>query len=141
RRSPRLTPGNSPHEMRRVSYLFPHRASTDAGVRKLVCDALESGFDGLLLFFGDLLLHGTLLADPGHHRAELLADFLDQVLLITSAQGREDRSVRLVFQDPIASELARLDLVERLLHLGADVIVDDARAAGQVAVLGGIGDG
>jgi hypothetical protein len=32
--------------------------------------------------------------------------------------------------------MARADLLEDLLHLGADVVVHDARAAREVAVLG-----
>src|SRR3546814_8403840 len=42
---------------------------------------------------------------------------------------------------PLGGEAAVLDLVEDLAHLRLHGRVDDPRAAGEVAVLGGVGDG
>ena len=47
---------------------------------------------------------------------------------------------RLFSADPLARELALLDFLEDLLHLLLGAVVDDARAAGEVAVLGGVAD-
>ena len=46
----------------------------------------------------------------------------------------------LVLGDPLLGEFAGLDFGEDLLHFGAGLLVDDARAAGVVAVLGGVAD-
>src|SRR5690606_25738319 len=46
----------------------------------------------------------------------------------------------LMLADPLLGELAALDLGEDLLHLGPCLIGNDARTAGQVSVLGRIGD-
>ena len=43
-----------------------------------------------------------------------------------------------VLFDPSAGEVTLLDFGEDLLHLGARLVVDDARATGVVAVLGGV---
>ena len=45
-----------------------------------------------------------------------------------------------VFVDPLFGEFAGLDFGEDLFHFGAGLIVYDARAAGVVAVLGGVAD-
>src|SRR3989442_4270710 len=79
--------------------------------------------------------------DPGHHRPEPLADFLDGVLGVPLAHGQEARPVGLVLQHPFAGELARLDLDQDLLHLRLRFLADDARPPRVVAVLGGVGDG
>ena len=49
-------------------------------------------------------------------------------------------AVGLVLHDPLASELAGLDLLEDLAHLLAGLLVDDPGTAGVVAELGGVGD-
>ena len=54
--------------------------------------------------------------------------------------GVEAGAAGLVLQDPFAGELTVLDLLEYLAHLGAGVVVDDALAAGDIAILGGVGD-
>ena len=46
----------------------------------------------------------------------------------------------LVLEDEFLGELAGLDFVQDLLHLGLGLLVDDARAAREVAVLGGVRD-
>ena len=45
-----------------------------------------------------------------------------------------------VLGDPLARELARLDVREDLPHRLAGLLADHALAAGHVAVLGGVGD-
>ena len=45
-----------------------------------------------------------------------------------------------VFGDPLLGELALLDFLEDLAHLLLRLVVDDARAARQVTVLGRVGD-
>src|SRR3984893_12135023 len=78
--------------------------------------------------------------DPGHHLAQPPAHFLDGAGRVALPHREEARAVRLVLQHPLPGELAGLDLGEDLLHLGLGPVVDDARAAGVVAVLGGVGD-
>ncbi len=48
--------------------------------------------------------------------------------------------VGLVFQNPLAGELAGLNFLQNLLHLGLGLVGDDPRAAGVVAVLGRVRD-
>src|ERR1035437_3175252 len=45
-----------------------------------------------------------------------------------------------VLGDPLSGEFAGLDFGEDFFHFGAGLIVDDARAAGVVAVFGGVAD-
>src|SRR5665811_1462528 len=80
------------------------------------------------------------LVDPAHHAAQLFADGLDEMLLALALQGVEHGAVGLVLEDPLAREFAALDLGEQLAHGVAHVLVDDARAAREVAVLGGVAD-
>src|SRR5207248_2437941 len=79
--------------------------------------------------------------DPGHHRAQALADFLDLMIGVAPAHGQEARAVGLVLEHPLARELPRLDLTQDLLHLPLRLVAHHARAAGVVAVLRGVGDG
>src|SRR4029077_19023079 len=78
--------------------------------------------------------------DPGHHLAQPTAHLLDGVIGVALSHREEAGAVRLVLQHPLPRELAGLDLGEDLLHLGLGPGVDDARAAGVVAVLRGVGD-
>src|SRR5579864_8079333 len=89
---------------------------------------------------GVLLMASPLFLQPGHARAQRGADLFDlevdvgvQQLLVVGLAG-------LVLLDPLARELARLHFLQHLAHLVLDALVDDARAARQVAVLGGLGD-
>ena len=77
----------------------------------------------------------------GRQRAQALADFLDGVLLAEAAQGLELGGAGLVFEDEFLGEVAGLDLGQDALHLRLGLVGDDARAAGQVAVFSGVGDG
>src|SRR5512143_351690 len=78
--------------------------------------------------------------DPGHHLAEPPAHLLDGMVGVALAHREEPGAMGLVLQHPLPGELAGLDLGEDLLHLDLGAIVDDARAPGVVAVLGGVGD-
>src|SRR5919199_6877534 len=78
--------------------------------------------------------------DPVHHRAELLALALDLMVLLLRAHALEALLAGLVLRDPFAGEVARLDLAEDLAHRLTGRLADDALAAGQVAVLGGVRD-
>src|SRR5262249_61756418 len=69
------------------------------------------------------------------------ADLLDRMIRLALSDGEEARAVRLVLEDPLARELARLDLVQDLPHLDLGLVAHDARAARVVAVLRGIGHG
>ena len=68
---------------------------------------------------GDVAGLGLALTDPRHHRAQAVADLFDGVLGRLLAQRVEHRPAGLVLEDPLLRELAGLDLVEDLLHLGA----------------------
>src|SRR3954453_1021466 len=78
--------------------------------------------------------------DPIHVRPELLALALDLVVLALLAHAEEVLLPGAVLRDPLAGELAGLDLAQELLHGGARLVRDDALAAREVAVLGGVGD-
>src|SRR4051812_43303712 len=81
-----------------------------------------------------------LRVDPVHHRAELLALLLDLVALALLAHALEVLLAGAVLGDPLPRESARLDLAEDLLHGVARGVGDDALAAREIAVLGGVGD-
>src|SRR5262249_28026524 len=86
------------------------------------------------------LVDELVLGDPGHHAAELGADFLDRVLGAHAAHGLEAGLSRLALGDPVAGEAAGLDVGEDALHLLLGLVGDDARTARVVAILGGVGD-
>src|SRR5215204_6748271 len=54
--------------------------------------------------------------DPVHHRAQLLALALDLVVGLLLAHALEVLLAGPVLRDPLARELARLDLAEDVLH-------------------------
>ena len=71
---------------------------------------------------------------------ELLALALDLVVLALLAHAQEVLLAGAVLGDPLARELARLDLPEDVLHRLAGLVGDDPLAAREVAVLGRVGD-
>src|ERR671910_888609 len=83
-------------------------------------------------------LSGRLL--PRHQRAELTSDLLDLALARGGPKRVQVALAGLHLRDPLTRERAVLDLREHLAHLPTHVLVDDAVAAGEVAVLGGVGD-
>src|SRR5204862_3854377 len=78
--------------------------------------------------------------DPVHHRAQLAALTLDLRVLLLLAHPLEVLLPRAILRDPLARELARLDLAEHILHRLPRRLRDDSLAARVVAVLGGVGD-
>src|ERR1019366_3629307 len=80
------------------------------------------------------------LFEERHHVAEALADGFDLVGLGGLAHGKEFVAAGFVLVDPLFGAFAGLDFGEDLLHFGASLSVDDARAAGVVAVFGGVAD-
>src|SRR6185295_17493037 len=80
------------------------------------------------------------LLQPRHAGAQFLADLLDLVIEIGLHERVVVRAAARVFGDPLLDELALLDLLEDLAHLFLGLVVDHARAAREVAVLGRVGD-
>src|SRR5271163_970044 len=72
---------------------------------------------------------------PGHARAQLGADFFDGVRQIRLQQLGVLAPPALVLRYPLAREFALLDLGQNLAHFLLGGLVDDARPAGQIAVL------
>src|SRR3954447_24066268 len=77
---------------------------------------------------------------PVHHRSQLAALLLDLRVLLLLAHPLEVLLPRAVLCDPLARELAGLDLREHVLHRLARRLRDDPLAARVVAVLGGVRD-
>src|SRR5579875_3093494 len=86
-------------------------------------------------------VHQTVLGDPGHHRAQLLADLLDRMLTHLPAHRLEARLVDLVLEHPLAREAAGLDIRQHFLHRLAHAGIDNPRTGDIFTVLGGVGDG
>src|SRR3954451_24169347 len=85
------------------------------------------------------VLHALLTGgDPRHHRAQFGSDLFDWVLRGGAAHAIGVRAAVLVLGDPLAREVARLDLTEDLLHLGLCLRRDHARPPRHLAVLGGV---
>ena len=57
-----------------------------------------------------------------------------------SRNGHEAGAALVIFGDPLAGEGAVLDLLQHGAHILADVLVNDAVAAAEGAVLGGVAD-
>src|SRR5581483_8485790 len=82
-----------------------------------------------------------LFRHPRHHATEALAGFFDDMLLAGGEQFLVVFQATLVFFHPFGGEFAGLDFFQDFLHLGLGLFIDDARAAGDVAVLGGFRNG
>src|SRR5882724_9497004 len=88
---------------------------------------------------GTCCTRGSLLRrQPAHQRAELRADLLDLLSLLGLAALEEGGLAAVELLDQLAGEGAVLDLAEDLAHLLAGGLVDQPRAAGVAAELGGI---
>src|SRR5581483_6774096 len=81
-----------------------------------------------------------LRRQPRHHAAQPRADFFDGMFLFHVAEDGEVASALLVFVDPFASEGAVLDAGENLFHGSARRIANHAITAGQIAILGRVGN-
>src|SRR6266511_13508 len=73
-------------------------------------------------------------------RTQLGTDLLELAAGVPPPELLEARPPRLVVCKQLAGERAAAHLVEQLAHRLLHALVDDARAAGQVAVLGDVGD-
>src|SRR3954452_6332506 len=62
------------------------------------------------------LVDQLVLLDPGHHGAQLLAHDLDRALRVEAATRLQGRRARAVLDDEALGVLARLDVLEHLLH-------------------------
>src|SRR4051812_12311278 len=85
-------------------------------------------------------LRRLLRLQPRHHLPQPAPGDLDRVVVVGLVEALEVLQAVLVLGTPFLRELAGLDLGEDPLHLGLGLLVDDARAAGEVAVLGGVAD-
>src|ERR1700733_7740591 len=81
-----------------------------------------------------------LLFQERHHFAQLGAHLFDGLVFLTLSHAEEFCAAGFVFAQPLFGELARLNLRQNLLHLGARLGVDDARTARIIAVLRRIGN-
>src|SRR5437899_10849835 len=91
------------------------------------------------LLRGPGLLH--ILLQPRHHAAQLGAHSLDRMLLFFLAERGEVASAILVFLHPFLRERAVLNWSQNLLHGFTRGVPHHLFAAGEIAVLGGVGNG
>src|SRR5581483_11781625 len=80
-----------------------------------------------------------LLLQERHHFTQLAAHLFDLRIAGFLAHLEELMTPGLVLFDPLAREVARLNLREDLLHFGAGLLIDHSRTARVIAVLRGIG--
>src|SRR5450755_681965 len=78
--------------------------------------------------------------DPVHLLTQALAHDLHLVPSLLGAHALEVLLTGPILGDPLAREVARLDLRKDLLHRRPRLLADDPRPAGHVAVFGGVGD-
>src|SRR5437879_583800 len=93
---------------------------------------------GLRLCRGRRLARDVAARQPRHHLAQLPPDLLDRLLLLLRARRVKVRRAVPVFGDPALGVRAVLDVLQDFAHLLAHARVDDPRADGVVAVLGGV---
>src|SRR5450432_1199569 len=94
------------------------------------------------------LRSGRFLRDAGllslfqewHHFAEFTAHLLDLGIARRVAHMQKLVTAGLVLRNPLARELAGLDLRQNLFHLVTGLLIHDAWPACVIAVLGGIRD-
>src|SRR6266516_3775789 len=87
-----------------------------------------------------LLLGALAFFSPRHHGAQPRADLLDRVLLRFAPQLSEPWRTGAAFRDPFFRERPAADVGEQPPHLLTHRRADDAVAARQIAVFGGIAD-
>src|SRR6056297_4009562 len=71
-------------------------------------------------------------ADPGHHAAQLLADFLDLVGVVVAAGRLEEGLTDGVLGHEVPHEGARLDVGKNVLHARFRLVVGEHALAGDV---------
>ena len=77
------------------------------------------------------LVDQLVLGDPGHHGAELRADFFDLVAVVHAADALEAGGTGAVFLHPVGGELAGLDVVQTASLYSFDGANGFSAAAGQ----------
>src|SRR5260221_8655461 len=95
--------------------------------------AASCGLDGLMG-------RSARRLQPGHAGPELRAPLLDRLLEVGLEQAPVVGAARFALADPLARKAAAADFLEYLAHLLAHALVDDARAARQVAEFRGVAD-
>src|SRR5439155_15281100 len=88
------------------------------------------GGDRRFLRYADFFL----LLEEGHHLAQLPAHSLDGLIVRRLPHREELLAAGPILSHPLPRELAGLDLLEDLLHLGARLLVDNTRTACVVAI-------
>src|SRR5579872_5874083 len=112
-----------------------------AGPKVLIGGGAGTFFFFLLLLFerrGRRFRTHIHRVEEGHHAAQACAHFFEQLVLLTLADRIEPGTTLLVFRYPLAGVSAVADFIENAAHFGTRLVSDNARAAGVVAVLGGI---
>ena len=94
------------------------------------------GRKGLVLGF----INQGLFGNPGHHGAQLGADFFNRMRVIQATGRLEAGLVDLVFQHPVTGEFARLNVMQNALHFRLGFVGDDARAGDIFAIFRRVGD-
>src|SRR5215207_5728299 len=84
---------------------------------------------------GSLLDHALRGQSP-----QLRSDLFDRQLFLPAAHRQEARSTGLVLQNPVAGELAALDVRKDLAHPLPNALVYDLRPGRVVTILGGVRD-
>src|SRR5258707_13287468 len=88
----------------------------------------------------DWLLVRRIAAEPGHVLAQLGADLLDRLRQVLIPHALIFGLSSLALGDPLACEGAALNIGQHFLHASAGLVVDDARARNEVAILCRLGD-
>src|SRR5581483_11078728 len=112
-----------------------------AGPKVLIGGGAGTFFFFLLLLFerrGRRFRTHIHRVEEGHHAAQACAHFFEQLVLLTVAHRIEPGTTLLVFRYPLAGVSAVADFIQNMAHFGTRLVGDNARAAGVVAVLGGI---
>ncbi len=104
----------------------------DAGMDPRPCPTLRAGCGSRC--------GSARLLQPGHARTQLLTDPFDRMARVLFQHAAKILRTILVLLDPLARELAALDLLEDLAHLLLGAVVDHTRPARQIAVLGRVAD-
>src|SRR5690349_22586660 len=135
--TPRSASARATRSFSGCAMLHPGDCSPSRSVVSKIMTRSRCADMGLLLF-GIALL--AALFQPRHAGAQRRTDLLDLVIEIGLHERVVVRAAARVLGDPLLDELALLDLLQDLAHLLLGLVVDHARAARQVAVLGRVGD-
>jgi hypothetical protein len=76
--------------------------------------------------------------DPGHHLAQLAADFLDRMFRVLRTHLRKTFAAGLILRHPLLGELTGLNFLKDLFHFRLGLLINDAWAARVITILGGV---